>query len=167
VRIKKKNKAAALSFDDLVELNKHRYRYIISQKDFKLVSGLIARIENRDWEKVAAGDVINLSALKSDRTYERGHIEKIDCGSCGHGWESGTAYCCTEPYVPFVHKTNGGVYFNTSGGYWVLLDRSKFLRIDIQRKLFTTFEGRLPGADGAVYFWANVVRWQYAGKEIY
>lgn len=134
--------------------------YGYNESDYKKSLILYNAIVNRDKNKLQVGDIIECHGT---RIYKNGHLEMAPIKD---------TFCniCTQAYVPFVSlKSNGVIYTNTSGGYWLTEpDPTKFNRIDERKKNFCFFGHNGACAGGAVTISVPVTVWKYINMaEIY
>lgn len=131
----------------------------LTDKDVEIVNQMHDLIvSSRDKARPVPGDII---ICCSDRArYENGHLERDIFEKYGS--------ICTRPYTPFVFTNGTGLYFSTSGGYWLSETKpEKYVPQKHRIKVFCTWGHNGACGSGAVHFHALVNVWELNREDIY
>jgi hypothetical protein len=143
----------------IIELSGIYNRYHkVKDSDVAVAKELIQLIEStRSQTTPVPGD--RIICIGPERVYERGHLE---CQPEDY------SSVCTEPFISFVFKGQGGLpVFSTSGGYWLSAEASRFALAGICLKRFKTWGHCGPCGNGAFTFQAEVSVWELRSDEIW
>lgn len=150
-----------MNLQELINLNqKFHKKFGIKDSDLEYTNYFIGEIKiSRSKKEPRPGDRIRCWG-SNGIVHEKAHMDSPI--------HNQFATICIEPYVPFVSMRENGLFFETSGGYWIAEEEPEmFVYKDKVVKQFCFFGSAGMVGSGAIHFKAKVNLWELFREDIY